>query len=504
MPSSLRSQFRRWGLGTLAASALFLALPATGWALFSSASANTASISAATDWTPPTVSLVHPGGAVRGSSTLTATASDGETGVKNVAIAWAPSGTSSWTTLCTDPANPYSCSFNTTALPDDYVDLEAIATDNAGYSATALVEGVLVDNTAPSGSLDSIASPMSGVVTLTATATDAGSGVASVVIQRSLAGLTTWTTICTDTDAAPWNCRFDTTTVLDGSYDFRAIVTDVAGNTTTTSTVKNRIVSNIVSSVSVDNPGANLRGAVTLTANANASVGVASVRIQRQATGTTPWVDVCTDTTAPYACAWDTTTVTDGGYSLRAILTDTLSQTTTSAVVGPAQVDNSAARGVDVQSTSGGSAGKFSAGDTLTYTYSRAMKLTSILPGWDGTARAVVVRLRDGKQLGLTGTDDTVDVFTSSAYTTAVNLGAVDLKASFVKDNKTVPFNATMTQNGTTITLTLGTAVSNSGDLQSGTSASMIWTPSALALDTTNIACSPAPVTETGSKDRDF
>ena len=292
--------------------------------------------------------------------------------------------------------------------------------------------------------------------------------------------------------------------MADGAYDFRGIATDFAGNTTTTSSVKNRIVSNIASSVSVDTPGTNLRGSVALTANANASVGVASVRIQREATGTTSWVDVCTDTSSPYACTWDTTTVTDGGYSFRAILTDTLAQVTTSAVVGPSQVDNSPVRGLDVQATSGGSAGKLSAGDTLTFTYSRAMKLTSILPGWDGTARAVVVRLRDGKTLGLTGNDDTVDVFTTSSYTTPVNLGAVDLKATFIKDNKTVPFNATMTQNSTTITITLGAPISGAGDLQNATSANMIWTPSAAAVDTTNIACSISPVTETGTKDRDF
>jgi len=504
MPSSLRSQFQRWGLGTLAASALLITVPSVGWAMFSSNSANTASITAAADWTPPTVSLVDPGEAVRGSTTLSATATDGETGVKNVAIAWAPSGTTTWTTLCTDATNPYACGFNTVALPDGYVDLQAIATDNASYTSTAVFEFVFVDNTAPSGSLDPIATTLNGVVNLTATAADTGSGVASVAIQRSLAGVTTWTTICTDVDL-PFGCRFDTTTVLDGTYDFRAIVTDVAGNTTTTATVKNRVVSNVVSSVSVDDPGLYLRGTVTITANANAALGVASVRIQRQATGTSTWTDVCSDTTSPYACTWNSATVTDGGYSFRAILTDNLGVITTSATVGPSQVDNTPFRGADVQTTTGGTPGKLTAGDTVTITYARAVKPASLLAGWDGSARAVVVRVRDGLSLGLTTADDTLDVFTTSAYTTAVNLGAVDLKGNYVKNNKSVPFNATMTQSGAAVTITLGAPAASAGNLRTVTATTnMVWTPSALALDTTNIACSTAPVTETGTKDRDF
>jgi hypothetical protein len=69
----------------------------------------------------------------------------------------------------------------------------------------------------------------------------------------------------------------------------------------------------------------------------------------------------------------------------------------------------------------------------------------------------------------------------------------------------TPPFNATMTLNAATVTITLGAPVTGAGDLRtvSGT-VNMIWTPSALALDTTNIACSVVPATETGTKDRDF
>ena len=512
MPSPSRTdadstgRLTRWGLGIVGALVVFMALPAVGWALFTSNSSNTASVSSAADWTPPTVVLTDPGDAIRGTATFSATASDAETGVNNVVIAWAPSGTTSYTNLCTDPTSPYSCTFNTVGQVEDYIDVLATATDNSGYTATSLVEGVLIDNTAPAGSLDAIPSPMSGVVNITATATDSGSGVASVVVQRATAGTTTWTTICTST-TVQYGCRFDSTQVTDGAYDFRAIVTDVAGNSTTTATVRNRVVSNTtVESVSVNDPGTFLKGTVTITANANATIGVASVKIQRQASGTTTWVDLCTDTASPYTCSWDTTTVADGGYSFRAILTDSVGTVTTSAVVGPSLVDNTALRGTDVQATTaaGGSAGKLSAGDTVTVTYSDNVKASTILTGWDGSARSVVVRLRDGVTLGLTTNDDTLDVFTTSAYTTPVNVGSVNLKGNYVKNNKLVPFNATMTLSGNKVTITLGAATASAGQLRAVSSATMVWTPSASATDLAGNKCSSAPVTESGTKDKDF
>ena len=127
--------------------------------------------------------------------------------------------------------------------------------------------------------------------------------------------------------AAPWTCRFTTTTVSDGLYDLRAIAADAAGNTEedrdplqTPGRQHDR------QHVSLEDPGAFLRGTVTLPANANALGGVASVRIQRSKAGATTWTDVCTDTTSPYACAFDTTTAAtpDGAYDLRAIMTSDL------------------------------------------------------------------------------------------------------------------------------------------------------------------------------------
>src|SRR5581483_10948116 len=88
----------------------------------------------------------------------------------------------------------------------------------------------VVDTTAPTASLDDPGASLGGTVHLTATASDATSGVQSVSFQWSPAGGNSWTTISTDT-AAPYTADFDTSQLTDGHYDLRVFVTDVAGNT---------------------------------------------------------------------------------------------------------------------------------------------------------------------------------------------------------------------------------------------------------------------------------
>jgi hypothetical protein len=506
----MRSTTRLWALAILAA----VALPGVlSGASFTSNSQNPGNaVSAAADWTPPSVGVVDLGDAIRGIVHVAATAADGETSVASVTLSYAPSGTTTWTTICTKVAAPYSCPLNTASLPEDEIDIRAVATDATGLSAIDVLEGVLVDNTAPAGSVGPLGSPLAGVVTVPATASDDGSGVASVAIQYSPSLFSSWTTICTDTEL-PYSCRWDTTQVLLGSYDLRAVVTDVAGNTTTTSLLRSRTVNNTADSVSVEDPGAYIRGTATISANASSVLGVQSVRIQRQAAGSNVWVDLCTDTSAPYTCSWATTTVPDGQYGFRAILTNGLSGQLTSTTVGPVQVDNTPARGYDVQGANGGRAGRIDAGDVLTLTYSRQIQPGSILSTWDGSARAVVVRIRDGNAMGLGGSGETVDVFTSTAYSQPVQLGSVRLMGNYLKNKKVVAYSATMamataTVDGapaTQITLVLSAlSAGNTSWLRTtGAKPAMVWTPSAAALDTTGLPISTAPTTELGPPDAD-
>jgi hypothetical protein len=301
-------------------------------------SANSTSSNRRIDNVAPTSSLTDPGSPLRGTVTLDATASDGG-GILNVKIQRSPAGAGTWTDICTDATSPYSCSFDTTGVGDGLYDLRAVATDNASRTATSTVSNRRVDNTAPSAAMTDPGTPLSGSITLGATATDiGGSGVASVVIQRSPAGAGTWTDVCTD-NSSPYSCSFDTTTVGDALYDFQAVGTDVAGNTAN-STVTNRRIDNVVPTVSLTDPGANIRGTISLDATASDGGGILNVKIQRSPAGAGSWTDICTDNSSPYSCSTDTATWGgDALYDVRAIATDNAARTATSTVANR-RVDN--------------------------------------------------------------------------------------------------------------------------------------------------------------------
>ncbi|NUR79820.1 MAG: signal peptidase I [Dermatophilaceae bacterium] len=461
-----------------------------------------------------TVVLSDPGSYVRGTVTLTGAIYGGGSLVYATTIEYAVSGSTTWKTLpLCSPATSgqtFSCTWNTTGLASGTYDLRATATSGKTSGTSLAVTDVVVDNVAPAVTMTDPGATLSGTVTLGATSTDADSGVSQVVIQYAATGTTSWTTACT-IGTSPFTCRFDTTKLANGRYDFRAVSTDNAGNSATSASVTGRTVDNTVSSVAMEDPGAYLTGTVTLTATATARTGVASVAIQRSPSGAGTWTTACTLTgTSPFQCAWASTSTPDGLYDFRAVLTETGGAVTTSALVSARRVDNTALRGADVQAVNGAATvGRIEGNDSLTLTYTDTVKPSSITPTFTGAAMAVQVRIRDGAVLGLTSKDDTLDVLVGG---TVVNLGSVNLKEDFVKTNKTTIYNATMTAsstvvgsaNRTVITLKLGT-LSSGGALRTvATAQNMVWTPSTGATDAFGTASSGAPATETGTVDKDF
>ncbi|QMU96640.1 signal peptidase I [Microbacterium esteraromaticum] len=585
-------------------------------AAFTSQSTNAVSTAgAAADWTPPTVSVVAPSGPLKGAATVSVAAADGETGIASVVLQMQPAGGSTWTTLCTLAAAPYSCTWQTTTVADGAYDLRAMATDSAGYSATSglvrvnvanafaviltdpgevlrgtvplraslqnasplgllyavrleysaagaakwtsigscanllgsdqctvnwsttavssgdydiravaypvlnltnivysvVYSDITVDNVAPVVSMIDPGATLSGTVTLAATASDAHSGVASVAIQYQPATGGSWVTACTVT-AAPYSCRYSTLAMARGAYSFRAVATDVAGGTATSSAIANRTVDNTISSVSLDDPGSYLSGASTLTANANSTAGVTSVTIQYAPTGTTDWKTACTTSAEAFTCVWNTAGVADGSYDLRALLVDGSGRTTISASLTSRRVDNTPVRGLDIQAVNGtGTPGRLDAGDAITYTYSRQMNPASILAGFTGAATPVTLRLRDGGLVGTGSAGDTVDVL-SSAGTGPISLGTVNLRGDYIKTNKTTLYSATMTAttatvNGasvTTIRISVNSLTSGGALRTASTAGAMIWTPSANATDLAGVRSTTAPITESGALDREF
>ena len=104
--------------------------------------------------------------------------------------------------------------------------------DGLGHTAQSTTISRKIDRTPPV-TTPSVPPQATGPVTVSAEATDTGSGIASVTFQAFYMGQ--WVAICTDT-TAPYSCTTDSTAVADGAYSVRVITTDNAGVSVTGST----------------------------------------------------------------------------------------------------------------------------------------------------------------------------------------------------------------------------------------------------------------------------
>jgi chitinase len=385
------------------------------------------------------------------------------------------------------------------------------ALDNVSNSTGPQTFSVFADTTSPTVSLTSPTgtSNVRDGITPAATATD-NNGVAFVKIQRSPAGANTWTDVCTITGAGPtFSCSFATTSVTDGLYDFRAVATDKGGNTTNSALATNVRVDNTPPAVTMADPGSPLSGTVPLSSSSATDTGgsgVASVKYQLAPTGTTTWSDACTGTTGPsFSCNFDTSTAAAGFYDFRAIATDNAGNAATSATIGNRQITQQPPVGVKFDTTNctgaGCAAGRADQGDTISFTYSRAMDPASIVPAttnpvqaaWDGTSpRNVKVTLTQG------GANDTLTEVELDTGNTVVSLGSVALGANYLTGTTSSfsPSAIAMSSDGKTFTITLGPFSGTLSQLQTITSAgSVIWTPNAAAKDLGGIGVNTTPVT---------
>ena len=289
------------------------------------------------DTVAPTGSLTAPAGgsALHGTVTVSSDSADGNSGVASAAFQRSPAGTGTWTTIGTANGSPYQTSWDTTGVGDGSYDLRVVTTDVAGNSFTSAARTVTVDNTNPSGSLTDPGANLRASVTLNGNGSDVtGSGVASVAFQRSPAGANSWTAIASDS-SSPYSVSFDTSGVSDGLYDLRVVVTDVAGNTFTGPVVANRRVDNTSPTGSLTAPAsaAFVHGAtVTVSSDsADSGSGVSSVSFDRSPAGANTWTAIGSDSSAPYSLNWDTTSLSDGSFDLRAVTTDVAGNSFTSA-----------------------------------------------------------------------------------------------------------------------------------------------------------------------------
>jgi hypothetical protein len=292
------------------------------------AAGNTATattISVVIDNAPPAVSITAPaaGSVVGGFATISANASD------NLAVAGVQFFVDGAAVGAEDLIAPYSVAWNTTNGTSGSHVLTATARDAAGNVTTSATVTVTVDNQGPTVAITSPAmgATVSGSITVSA---DASDNVAVAGVEFFFGNAT----VGVDDTTAPYSVVWDTTTVPDGEYFFRAIARDSLGNRTPSAfrivTVSNQASDTVPPSVAITSPanGATLSASITVTADASDNVGVAGVQFLLD--GVALGVE---DTSAPYSAAWDTRTATDGAHTVSAMARDGAGNTTTSASI---------------------------------------------------------------------------------------------------------------------------------------------------------------------------
>jgi Flp pilus assembly protein TadG len=152
---------------------------------------------------------------------------------------------SSWTVTASTGTCTGVCTLGLNLVDDDSIrDTQSPANPLGG---TGLGNGnftgevytiVPTDLTPPTGSLTApLSGAVSGTVAVTATASDAGSGVASVQFQYKLTSGSTYTNIGAADTTSPYGVNWDSTSVANGSYNLVAFIIDNAGNSFTTGPV---------------------------------------------------------------------------------------------------------------------------------------------------------------------------------------------------------------------------------------------------------------------------
>jgi len=109
-----------------------------------------------------------------------------------------PAGAEDWSSLQVVGARPFKTTIDTTRLPDGLYDLRVVPSDDAGFVFGAVPQRARrIDNTPPVATVNAPGAPAQGTVTISASTSDAGSGVAAVRFERAKAGGGSWSLIGT-------------------------------------------------------------------------------------------------------------------------------------------------------------------------------------------------------------------------------------------------------------------------------------------------------------------
>jgi hypothetical protein len=185
-------------------------------------------------------------------------------------------------------------------------------------------------------------SVLSGPVTLVASTELPSTSIATVQFQYSQAEAESWTAIESE-DPTSLSSAFETSSVPDGLYDLRVLLTDTAGNVYASTPLRDRLIANTSPVVSLADPGTPLSGSIVLRAHVleQAQEGeVASLTFQCSPSGKDTWTTIASVAAAPFTASFDTKTIPDGYYDLRVVPTNAAGETFASIPIRRRLVDN--------------------------------------------------------------------------------------------------------------------------------------------------------------------
>jgi hypothetical protein len=292
-------------------------------------------VTVSNDTTAPAVSIGTPANnaTVSGTVHVGATASD-NVGVSKVEFYL------NGTLKATVSVSPYTYTWDTTALANGTYTLTAKAYDASGNvrQSTAVAVTVNNDTTAPTVSIGTPANnaTVSGVIPVSATASD---NVAVSKVEFFVNGVLGYTVA-----ASPYLYNWDTSTLVNGTYNFTARAYDAAGNVGLASQVT-VTVNNPLPTVTPPTTDTGTPGQTTIVVNASGKNGVKKVELYKNGillgTATQALSVSSVEKLVPYTFVWNTSTEQTGTYMISAKAYDAAGNVGQSASVA-VTVDNSA------------------------------------------------------------------------------------------------------------------------------------------------------------------
>jgi hypothetical protein len=268
--------------------------------------------------------------------------------------------------VCNVPSTTFEC-IDTAANVDGTYTYTVTAADSASRTSDSSQISVTVDTVAPTGAFVSGNTP--GVVspplqspanrlTLQATASDVGTGVANVTFRYLAPGAGSWANAASvnTPSGITYFGQWDLTGLPDGMYTIGIVVTDKAGNQLGSNgnpAAQRPLVLDGTQPTGPmevgfsDVPGSWVHAVTQLSSSAatDATSGVSRVNFQISSDGGATWqtapiaVAQSGGTTPPWAANWDTTNKADGRYEVRAQIIDAAGNVGTTSGVN-VRIDN--------------------------------------------------------------------------------------------------------------------------------------------------------------------